>query len=92
VPREIKRKCVTMSTRLGVGQFGEVLKGELDESSMGGVPSYLVCEVVSYFTFFFPSIFFFQSQLSKSLHGLGSSVTQLKRQKVAEKSVLRWRN
>ena len=42
VPREIKRKCVTRTDKIGEGQFGEVFKGILDESSTGGVPGYLV--------------------------------------------------
>ncbi len=42
VPREIKRACVTMTARIGEGQFGEVWKGLLDESSAGGVPGYMV--------------------------------------------------
>jgi len=42
VPREIKRKCVTRTEKIGEGQFGEVFKGVLDESSQGGVPGYLV--------------------------------------------------
>jgi serine/threonine protein kinase len=42
VPREIKRKCVIRTELIGKGQFGEVFKGVLDESSTGGVPGYLV--------------------------------------------------
>jgi hypothetical protein len=41
-PREIKRKDVAMIEMVGQGQFGEVFKGELDESRSGGVPGYMV--------------------------------------------------
>jgi hypothetical protein len=42
VPREIKRLHVTMIDVVGSGQFGEVWKAVLDESSTGGVPGYTV--------------------------------------------------
>ncbi len=42
VPREIKRSCVTTTTCIGEGAFGEVYKAILDESSIGGVPGYPV--------------------------------------------------
>jgi serine/threonine protein kinase len=42
VPREIKWSAVIMSNKIGVGGFGEVWKGLLDESSHGGLPGYLV--------------------------------------------------
>lgn len=42
LPREIKRGHVTMVAKIGAGAFGEVWKGMLDESSVGGVPGYLV--------------------------------------------------
>ena len=38
VPRELKRKSVTMVTKVGSGAFGEVWKAVLDESDRGGVP------------------------------------------------------
>jgi hypothetical protein len=41
-PREIPRKCVTKSEKVGEGAFGEVFKAVLDESHHGGVPGYLV--------------------------------------------------
>ena len=40
VPREIKRAHITLSKVLGQGAFGEVKKGEIDESSAGGAPGY----------------------------------------------------
>ena len=47
VPREIKRGCVNLITKLGEGNFGEVYKATLDESrKIGGVPSYLVAAKV----------------------------------------------
>ena len=42
VPREIKRVCISLVAKIGSGQFGEVWKATCDESSSGGVPSYLV--------------------------------------------------
>merc|ERR1712196_400595 len=42
VPREGRRGDVTMLVKIGEGQFGEVWKGILDESSSGGVPGYTV--------------------------------------------------
>lgn len=42
LPREIKRKHVELTSRIGAGAFGEVWKGVLDESSDGGVPGYMV--------------------------------------------------
>lgn len=42
LPRELKRSHVTMVAKIGAGAFGEVWKGMLDESSVGGVPGYLV--------------------------------------------------
>ena len=42
VPRELKRKHVTMITKIGSGAFGEVWKAVLDESDSGGVPGYMV--------------------------------------------------
>ena len=42
VPRELKRKSVTMVTKVGAGAFGEVWKAVLDESDRGGVPGYMV--------------------------------------------------
>jgi hypothetical protein len=48
VPREIPRKCLTKSEKVGEGAFGEVFKGVLDESSTGGVPGYTVaCKSVT---------------------------------------------
>ena len=41
-PREIKRANVVLIEMIGEGQFGEVFKGELDESASGGVPGYAV--------------------------------------------------
>jgi hypothetical protein len=41
-PREIKRKFVATTVKLGQGQFGEVFKALLDESPDGGVPGYAV--------------------------------------------------
>ena len=40
VPREIKRAHITLHKTLGQGAFGEVKKGEIDESSAGGAPGY----------------------------------------------------
>jgi hypothetical protein len=42
VPREIARTAVSLVSKLGKGQFGEVWKGLLDESAITGVPAYLV--------------------------------------------------
>lgn len=42
VPREIKRKFLNMLDTIGKGQFGEVYKAMLDESSKGGPPSFMV--------------------------------------------------
>merc|ERR1719272_2829413 len=42
IPREIKRSNITMTQQIGEGAFGDVWKGILDESSAGGVPSYMV--------------------------------------------------
>ena len=42
LPRELKRSHISMIDKVGEGAFGEVWKGLLDESSMGGVPGYLV--------------------------------------------------
>jgi hypothetical protein len=42
VPREIKRTCLTLTKKIGAGQFGEVWKAVLDESTVGGVPGYMV--------------------------------------------------
>ena len=42
IPREIKRKHLTMISRIGSGAFGEVWKAVLDESPAGGVPGYMV--------------------------------------------------
>jgi serine/threonine protein kinase len=43
IPREIKRIHITLMDELGHGQFGEVWKALLDESSIaGGAPEYLV--------------------------------------------------
>jgi serine/threonine protein kinase len=41
-PREILRKCIEKSEKVGEGAFGEVFKGYLDESMVGGVPGYMV--------------------------------------------------
>jgi serine/threonine protein kinase len=40
LPREVRRKDVILTTKLGAGAFGEVWKAVLDESSHGGVPGY----------------------------------------------------
>ena len=42
LPREIKRSFVTLTEKVGAGQFGEVWKAVLDESRAGGVPGYMV--------------------------------------------------
>lgn len=42
VPREIKRKGVTLLSELGKGAFGAVWKGLLNESSVGGPPEQAV--------------------------------------------------
>jgi hypothetical protein len=42
IPREIKRSCLTLTDIIGEGMFGEVWKGQLDESLQGGVPGYAV--------------------------------------------------
>ena len=42
VPREVRRKDVTLGRALGKGAFGEVCKATLDESAHGGVPGYQV--------------------------------------------------
>ena len=42
IPREIKRSFLDLVEPVGQGQFGQVWKGLLDESSIGGAPSYLV--------------------------------------------------
>lgn len=43
IPREIKRSHVVMANKIGQGGFGDVWKGVLDESQVGGgVPGYLV--------------------------------------------------
>ena len=41
IPREIKRSHVIMTNKIGQGGFGDVWKGLLDESAVGGVPGYL---------------------------------------------------
>jgi serine/threonine protein kinase len=48
LPREIPRRCITKSEKVGEGAFGEVFKGILDETSTGGVPGYMVaCKSVT---------------------------------------------
>jgi hypothetical protein len=49
LPREIPRRCITKSEKVGEGAFGEVFKGILDETSNNhGVPGYLVaCKSVT---------------------------------------------
>jgi hypothetical protein len=49
LPREIPRRCITKSEKVGQGAFGEVFKGILDETSNNnGVPGYLVaCKSVA---------------------------------------------
>merc|ERR1719272_2540931 len=42
IPRELKRAHIVMVQQIGEGAFGDVWKGILDESSAGGVPSYMV--------------------------------------------------
>lgn len=42
VPREVRRKDVTLGRALGKGAFGDVCKATLDESAHGGVPGYQV--------------------------------------------------
>lgn len=42
VPRELKRGHVTLDRKLGSGNFGEVWRGELDESTSGGFPAFPV--------------------------------------------------
>ena len=44
VPREVKRKCVTLLEKIGSGNFGEVHTGLLDEHKevVNGVPSYVL--------------------------------------------------
>lgn len=42
LPREIKRSHLTLVEVVGKGQFGQVWKAVLDESSTGGLPGYLV--------------------------------------------------
>ena len=42
VPREIKRSALTLVSKLGNGEFGEVWRGLLDESKSGGVPAFMV--------------------------------------------------
>jgi serine/threonine protein kinase len=48
LPREIPRRCITKSEKVGEGAFGEVFKGILDETSNNGVPGYMVaCKSVT---------------------------------------------
>jgi surface protein len=48
IPREIKRRCISRTDKIGSGAFGEVYKGVLDESQVNGVPGYLVaCKSVA---------------------------------------------
>jgi serine/threonine protein kinase len=42
IPREIKRRHIARSEKIGSGAFGEVYKGVLDESQMNGIPGYMV--------------------------------------------------
>jgi hypothetical protein len=43
IPREIKRSCVSLTSKIGSGQFGDVFKAMLDESSSHrGPPAYMV--------------------------------------------------
>ena len=42
IPREIKRSHVTPTQKVGSGAFGEIWKAVLNETSVGGVPGYLV--------------------------------------------------
>ena len=42
VPREIRRAHVTQIGKIGAGAFGDVWKGVLDESPVGGVPGFVV--------------------------------------------------
>jgi surface protein len=48
LPREIPRRCIAKSEKIGEGAFGEVFKGILDETSNNGVPGYPVaCKSVA---------------------------------------------
>lgn len=38
VPREVKRASVKLGHSIGQGEFGQVMKGTLDESNLGGPP------------------------------------------------------
>jgi len=42
IPREVKRSHVVMINKIGQGGFGDVWKAMIDESTVGGVPGYLV--------------------------------------------------
>eukprot|EP00039_Didymoeca_costata_P014829 m.244994 g.244994 ORF g.244994 m.244994 type:complete len:1378 (+) comp16106_c0_seq31:355-4488(+) len=42
LPKEIRRRNVTLIDQIGSGAFGEVWKGLVDESAQGGPPEYLV--------------------------------------------------
>jgi hypothetical protein len=48
IPREIQRRHIARSEKIGSGAFGEVYKGVLDESQMNGIPGYMVaCKSVT---------------------------------------------
>lgn len=41
-PREVPRKRIKLLSLLGEGQFGEVLKGTVNEMDLTGIPEYIV--------------------------------------------------
>ena len=47
LPREIRRRCVSVLEKLGSGAFGDVYKAVIDERSDKGVPSYICAAKIS---------------------------------------------